>query len=127
MKIALLCFLCLVTMTCGSASFADEGADEVWVEIRVADRGLGQGLINYYGSMDRKEFVGMMNTTVLAGFVKLNHVAWREKGNILSLSQQNGDGLNYGYSDVAYFRVETIYRIVTLTDAFVKEHFSKGK
>jgi len=119
--------LLYLTFLGGLPCLAKGVPDDVWVAIRVVDRGVGQPADEYYGTIDKKIFVGMLNTTVPSGFLELEHVAWMENGQIVGISQSKADGMVYGYGDIAYFRVETVLGIIVLDDDFVKEHLLEHK
>jgi hypothetical protein len=78
--------------------------------------------------VEKKVFQAMLASPNPTGFLKLNHVAWLANGKITPLADPgNSSGANFGYGDVMYFRIDTIFRIVSLNDAFVKEYFLKPK
>jgi hypothetical protein len=115
-------------LLCGAKSFGQPVPDEVWVAIRVIDKGPAQLGSEYYGSVEKKVFQAMLASTNPTGFLKLNHVAWLSNGKIVPLADpSNSGGANFGYGDVVYFRIDTIFRIVSLNDTFVKENFLKSK
>jgi hypothetical protein len=125
-KHLVLASLLYFTLFCGLARCAEPPSNQVWVAIRVVDKGVGQAPTEYYGTMERKVFVGMLNTTVPSGFLELEHVAVMLNGRLTPMSEEAENGAKYGYGDVAYFRVETVLRIVLLSDEFPKEHSLKS-
>jgi hypothetical protein len=106
---------------------ADSTADQVWVAVRAADKGPGQVDSEYYGSVDRKAFAAMTNLSAPAGFLKVSHAAWLINGKLIPLSSASYNGVLYGYKDVVYLRMDTIFRIVELNEALAKTRFPAGR
>jgi hypothetical protein len=107
-------------------SIAAPNPDEVWVAIRVLEKGAIQPAGEYYGALDKKVFEETLERTMPSGFLKLRHVAWLENGRIVRLAEPTG-GVEYGYGDVMYIRVESVLRIIELDEKFVKERLIRSK
>jgi hypothetical protein len=118
--------LCYFTILAPLPSWA-QAPDHVWVVVRVVDAEAGQAPIEYYGSIDPKEIDTFSTNTSTVAFLKLQHVAWMEDGQLVPISHPGADGRDYGYGDIAYLRVDTVVRIILLNDAFVKEHSLEPK
>jgi len=106
----------------GVPCWAQAATDDVWVAVRVVDAEAGQPAIEYYGTLEPKEFDWFSTNTSTVAFLKLQHVAWMEDGQIVPISRPGADGRDYGYGDVTYLRVDTVVRIIVLNNAFVKAH-----
>jgi hypothetical protein len=111
----------------GLSCWAQAAADDVWVAIRVVDNGVAQPTTEYYGTIDEKTLASLSNLPVGIGFLKLQHVSWMDNGQIVAISRAKPDGIDYGYGDVAYFRIDTMLRIIVLDDTFVKQHSLEPK
>jgi hypothetical protein len=106
---------------------AQEPPTEIWVAIDATTKGLGSSAVEYYGALDRKVFEETLTRTMPSGFLKLSHTAWMEAGQLKRLAESTEGGMTRGYSDVMYFRVETVTRIVELDNAFVKKYMLQTK
>lgn len=125
-RLVVLSLFCLAFLV-GGPCWAQSSTDDVWVAVRVVDAEAGQGAIEHYGTISAKEFDWFSNNTSPVGFLKLQHVAWMEDGQIVPISHLGADGKDYGYGDIAYLRIDTVVRIILLNDAFVKAHFLEPK
>ena len=94
----------------------------VWVAIRAADKGPGQPTAEYCGTVDWKAVSALLAMPNPTGFVELNHAFWMVNGKVVPLSNASVDSVNYGYDNVVYLRIDSIYRVIRLNEAFVKEH-----
>ena len=121
--VSLLCFVFPGGMSCR----AQGAPDDVWVAVRVVDAEAGQAPIEYYGTISEKEIDWFSSNTSTVGFLKLQHVAWMEDGQVIPISHPGEDGRDYGYGDVTYLRIDTVLRIIVLNDAFVKAHLVDAK
>ena len=133
MKHFLLLFLVLFALTlfpianAVAAPDAASGQDLVWVAIRASDKGLNQPGLEYYGSVERKAFNTAVTSPVPTGFLKLTHASWLSDGKLVAVSESSYNGNSYGYKDVVYIRMDTIFRIIELSDEFTKTHFPPAK
>lgn len=128
-NIARTLFICLlgVLLLHAPVTRGETASGEVWVAIRVADRGTGQSGAEYYGSVDRKDLLAAVSAPVAGSFLKLSHASWLLNGKLSLLSDASYNGVNFDYGNVVYFRVDTILRIVELSDSFAKDHAPKSK
>lgn len=109
------------------ASVAQEPSSEIWVAIAATIKGLGSEAVEYYGALDRKVFEETLTRTMPSGFLKLRHTAWMEAGELKRLADSMDGGTTLGFSDVMYFRIETVTRIVELDNSFVKKYMLRTK
>jgi hypothetical protein len=116
----------LLSLSSPVAAIAAPNPDEVWVAIRVLEKGAIQPAGEYYGALDKKVFEETLERTMPSGFLKLRHVAWLENGHIIRLAEPAG-GVDYGYGDAMYIRVESVLRIIELDEKFVKERLIRSK
>ena len=115
-------FSLFVFCAVSARSFAESASDEVWITVRVADKGVGAGVSEYYGTVNKKGFADMVNAATPKGFLRLSHAAWMGSGGIVRLRDAKENGNAYGYSDVMYLRADTVLRMIKMDESFAKEH-----
>lgn len=90
----------------------------IWVAVRVQET-VGK-LMEYHGLLENKIFWDIVTQKTKHGFFRLEQVVWVSPEGILTpLSELKTAKQSYGYSNDAFFRVENIYRIIPLDQAFV--------
>jgi hypothetical protein len=109
------------------SSVAQEPSTEIWVAIDATMKGLGAEVVEYYGALDKKVFDETLTRTMPSGFLRLTHTSWMEAGELKRLAESSEGGTTRGYSDVMYFRIETVTRIVELDSGFVKKYMLQTK
>ena len=114
--------MCLVAVPVGRSVAQSPSSGTVWVAVRVADKGPGQPGAEYCGTVDWKSVGALLAMPNPSGFLELNHAFWLINGKIIPLSDAGVSGINYGYENTVYLRIDTVYRIIRLRDSFVKEH-----
>ena len=94
--------------------------DEIWVSMLVYEGSQQEVSNEYFGKMDRATFEGIVNNGLEHGFFKITQMGWiDERGAWQRMSQTQVRGQSMGYTQVAYFRIENLYRLILLDDAVV--------
>ncbi len=89
--------------------------DHVWIAARLESV---SGESEYYGRLEAMVFQAVTANELTEGWFRLNSVHWQSGDG--DLESQTEAGRQWGYSDVAYFRVESLIRLIILTDDFVE-------
>lgn len=98
----------------------------IWVAVRVQET-VGK-LMEYHGLLENKTFWDIVTQKTKHGFFRLEQVVWVSPEGILTpLSELKTAKQSYGYSNDVFFRVENIYRIIPLDQAFVDNTLKKAK
>lgn len=93
----------------------------VWVAVRVQDR--PDGISEYHGSMESKVFWEFVQNKKSEGVFRLYQAfAIDVKGNPTPLPQLEISNKKLGYGADVFLRLEHVYRLIPLDEAFVKRH-----
>jgi len=104
-----------------SSSLNAAPSEDVWVAVRIIDKGVGQGTSEYYGTIDKTLFATLTKTVNLIGFIEMNNVGTLYNDKYITLKEEVLNGKEYGYSNKMYFRAETLVRIIPLDPEFVEK------
>lgn len=87
----------------------------VWVAVRVAD-GINDAA-EYRGRIDADVFEQITSNELTSGWFRLDSILWeRDRADV----PQSEAGQAWGYSNTSFFRIESLARIVVLSDAFAE-------
>ena len=89
--------------------------DFVWVAVRVSDG--STNLPEYRGRMNVDVFRQITMNELTHGWFALESVTWEANRQDVP---QSVVGAEWGYGDVTFFRVESLCRIIMLSDSFVR-------
>ena len=99
--------------------------DEIWVSLLVYEGSNQELSVEYFGRMDRQTFESITANNFVQGFFKLTSIGWvDEREGWVRLSDSHVRNTRFGYTQVAYFRVENIFRIVMLDESYVTRMLS---
>jgi hypothetical protein len=91
--------------------------DSVWVAIRVEDG--SRCTVEYRGRIDAAVFEKITTSELTSGWLRLDDVIWeKERLDV----RQDDYGSFWGYGNTSFYRVESLSRIILLSDDFVRTH-----
>ena len=105
----------LLSVAVHSPILAEDSEEYVWVALRTHDRGLGQGISEYYGRLAKPHFELLTDARAHQAFIQLDHAASNYDGKYVAMSTEEEEGKSLGYSNTIYLRSDTISRIVVLS------------
>ena len=99
--------------------------DGIWVAIRVLEGSRNDGMAGEYcGRMPKKTFDQIRANRNCEPLFKLENPFWMENQTTFIFLSQLKD---HGYSNVSYFRSDSVLRLIPLTPVFVKRALQQMK
>ncbi len=126
MKAALILLTsCLVISVGVIAWLLQESSEEkgdVFIAVRVADRGAGQPDEEYYGEIEKRALLDLRHADTATRFIRLTNAYWLINGKQVPISEANANGIKYGYANTVYLRLASVYRIIELQPLVQQPH-----